>query len=237
MKAMRLLVAMLATVGLLLALNSADAADDAQQQKGKRPQAQKGQAQKFQLQKGQLQKGLQQLQQFQLPFGRGGALLTAEGIEKLKLTAEQKEKFDKINTEYQDKAKAAGEKLREALQNKDAQALQNLRTDGQKLRDDYLAKVEPILTAEQKKIFEEVKAQRPGIGGFGRPGGGGNPGQVLSSGVQTQLKLTDEQKKKLEELQKEVDNKLNSIFTEEQRKQFEEIKKGGPPRVRPNIQP
>lgn len=222
------LVALSAAFLFVLALEPASAADDA------RPQQKKGQAQKGQ--RGQAQKGQFQLQNFQLPGRTGGSLLTAEAVEKLKLSADQKEKYTKIDDEYKDKAKANGEKLREAFQSKDkdkiADALQSLRTDGEKLRTDYLAKVEGLLSADQKKTFEEVKAQRPGIGGFGR---GGTPGQALSTGLQERLKLSEEQKKKVEELQKELDSKINSILTEEQRKQLDEIKKGaGQPPRRPN---
>jgi hypothetical protein len=227
------LVALSAALLFVLTFEPVSAADDA------KPEQKKGQFQKgAKGAKGQAQKGQFQLQNFQLP-GRpgGGSLLSADAIEKLKLSAEQKEKYTKIDDEYKDKAKANGEKVREALKGADkdkiAEAFQNSRTEGQKLREDYLAKVEGLLSADQKKTFEEVKAQRPGFGGFG--GRGGAPGQVLSSGVQERLKLSEEQKKKVEELQKELDSKINSILTEEQRKQYDEIKKGGgqPPR-RPN---
>lgn len=227
------LVALSAALLFVLTVEPVSAADDA------KPEQKKGQFQKgAKGAKGQAQKGQFQLQNFQLP-GRpgGGSLLSAEAIEKLKLSAEQKEKYTKLDEEYKDKAKANGEKVREALKGADkdkiAEAFQNSRAEGQKLREDYLAKVEGFLSADQKKTFEEVKAQRPGFGGFG--GRGGAPGQVLSSGLQERLKLSEEQKKKVEELQKELDSKINSILTEEQRKQFDEIKKGGgqPPR-RPN---
>jgi poly(3-hydroxybutyrate) depolymerase len=71
----------------------------------------------------------------------------------------------------------------------------------------------------------------PGGGGFGAPGGKGAPGgivtppgTVLSSRVQDNLKLTDEQKKKFEELQKEVDAKVQKILTEDQNKQLKDLK-------------
>ena len=50
--------------------------------------------------------------------------------------------------------------------------------------------------------------------------GRGQPGQVLPAQLQTALKLTDEQKKKVEELQKDVDTKLAAILTDEQKKLF-----------------
>src|SRR4051812_32003021 len=61
------------------------------------------------------------------------------------------------------------------------------------------------------------KGQPPGKGGFGQPGGKGGfggpggfgqrtpPGTIMSTFMQEQLKLTDEQKKQVADLQKEVD--------------------------------
>src|SRR5690349_9690511 len=64
----------------------------------------------------------------------------------------------------------------------------------------------------------EKQPERPGRGGPGGPGGPGGegrggrggftpskPGTVLAPFMVEQLKLTDDQKKKLEELQKDVD--------------------------------
>jgi hypothetical protein len=75
-----------------------------------------------------------------------------------------------------------------------------------------------------------------GFGGFGGGagfGGGGQPGTVLSTNIQTQLKLTDDQKKELELIQKEVDAKLDKMLTEEQRKQLKEMRDRQPGRARP----
>ncbi|HEX3152649.1 MAG TPA: hypothetical protein VHR66_31545 [Gemmataceae bacterium] len=68
-------------------------------------------------------------------------------------------------------------------------------------------------------------------GGFGGFGGGAAPGTILSAGTQTTLKLTDEQKKELEAIQKEVDAKLEKMLTEEQRTQLKTLKErqAGPP--------
>src|SRR5262245_29065319 len=120
MRALRLLSLAAALSVLVFALNPAGAADDNEKKPGQRGQG-----------KGQFQKG-----QFQ-GFGQRG-LLSDEAVEKLKLTAEQKEKFTKIDDEFKDKQKANGEKAREAFQSKDREkiqeALQNMRTDGEKLR-------------------------------------------------------------------------------------------------------
>jgi hypothetical protein len=72
-----------------------------------------------------------------------------------------------------------------------------------------------------------------GPGGFGGPGGPGGfgppqPGQVLPTFLQDQLKLTPEQKKELEALQKEVDSKLDKILTADQKKQLKEFAEAGP---------
>jgi poly(3-hydroxybutyrate) depolymerase len=67
-----------------------------------------------------------------------------------------------------------------------------------------------------------------GLGGAGRgPGGGAAatpPGTILSRRVQENLKLTDEQKKKLEEMQKELDANVQKLLTEEQNKQLKDLK-------------
>ncbi len=75
-------------------------------------------------------------------------------------------------------------------------------------------------------------AQGPGGGfrgagkGIGRPGGsfGTPPGTVLSPRVQADLKLTDEQKKKIEELQKEVDARVQKVLTDDQNQQLRGLK-------------
>jgi EF hand len=80
----------------------------------------------------------------------------------------------------------------------------------------------------------------PGGGGPGGPGGGpggrgpGGPplGQVMPEFVQDNLKLTNDQKKQLADLQKELDAKLDKILTDDQKKQYKEMKdnpgRGGP---------
>jgi Spy/CpxP family protein refolding chaperone len=66
---------------------------------------------------------------------------------------------------------------------------------------------------------------QPGPGGFpGGPGGGpSKPGQVLPGSVQDRLKLTDEQKKQIEDLQKEVDARLGKILTPDQKKSLDDM--------------
>lgn len=77
----------------------------------------------------------------------------------------------------------------------------------------------------------------PGGGGFpggpGGPGGFGRPpmiGQLLPPFLADQLKLTDDQKKQLEELQKSTEATLDKLLTDDQRKQLKEMKERGPGR-------
>jgi Spy/CpxP family protein refolding chaperone len=65
----------------------------------------------------------------------------------------------------------------------------------------------------------------PGKGGFG---GGMRPGQILPSFMQDALKLTDEQKQKVADLQKDVDAKLDTILTAEQKDQLKQMRERGP---------
>jgi EF hand len=77
------------------------------------------------------------------------------------------------------------------------------------------------LTALAKKMLSE---ERP----VGRGSAPAAPGTVLPPFVQDRLRLSDEQKKQLEALQKDVDDRLAKILTDEQKKQLEEIRTRGP---------
>jgi len=75
-----------------------------------------------------------------------------------------------------------------------------------------------------------------GPGGFGGPGGPGGrrgpggppqPGQILPPMLQDALNLTDDQKKQVAELQKEVDTKLATILTVDQLKQVKQMRGRG----------
>jgi Spy/CpxP family protein refolding chaperone len=72
--------------------------------------------------------------------------------------------------------------------------------------------------------------QPGGKGGFGQGGFGGQrtqPGTIMSTFMQDQLKLTDDQKKQVADLQKEVEGKLEKILTDEQKAQLKQIKEAG----------
>lgn len=74
-----------------------------------------------------------------------------------------------------------------------------------------------------------------GFGPQGGPGGGGfgprppRPGELVPAPLQQMLRLTDEQKKQLAELQKETDEKLHKLLTDEQREMLRRVREGNPP--------
>jgi hypothetical protein len=74
----------------------------------------------------------------------------------------------------------------------------------------------------------------PGTGPGGPPEGpggrppGGPPGQIIPPFVQDELKLTDAQRRELQELQREVDQRLSKILTAEQLQQLRQPRGRGP---------
>jgi hypothetical protein len=68
-------------------------------------------------------------------------------------------------------------------------------------------------------------------GGFGGPGGGMGmrpTGEVLPQPLQNMLRLTDEQKRKVAELQKDIDAQIKAILNDEQNKQFQSLRERSP---------
>jgi hypothetical protein len=63
-----------------------------------------------------------------------------------------------------------------------------------------------------------------GLGGFGPP----RVGELMPSFLQERLNLTPEQRKELQGLQKEVDDKLDKVLTDAQKKQLKEVREAGP---------
>jgi hypothetical protein len=61
---------------------------------------------------------------------------------------------------------------------------------------------------------------RRGPGGMGRPP---QPGQILPAPMQERLNLSADQKSQLQELQKDVDAKMDKILTSEQKKQLKDM--------------
>jgi len=68
---------------------------------------------------------------------------------------------------------------------------------------------------------------QPGRGQPGRdpqPGRGGPPGGIFSAEVQERLGLSAEQKEKLDKIKKELDAKTQEVLTDEQKKKLEELR-------------
>ncbi len=96
-----------------------------------------------------------------------------------------------------------------------------------------------VTTQELTDMFTKDAANRRGGpgGGPGGPGGGRGfapprPGVLLPPFLREQLNLTPEQQTAIDDLQKEVDEKMAKILTDEQRKQITEMGqrfgRGGP---------
>lgn len=91
------------------------------------------------------------------------------------------------------------------------------------------------LTALAKQFTDGGGERRPGVPG-GR-GGPPQPGQIMPMFVQEMLKLTDEQKKEIADIQKDVEARIGKVLTEDQKKQLQEMRArmqqggrpGGPP--------
>ena len=111
---------------------------------------------------------------------------------------------------------------------------------------DLRAWVDKRLTSVAAQLDGKSKGTIPGGFGFGGPPGGGmrpRPGEVLPAPLRDALRLTDEQRKKFDELQREVDGKVEQLLTEDQRATLKRVREagpkgppggfpGGPPRVR-----
>jgi len=87
---------------------------------------------------------------------------------------------------------------------------------------------ENVLTDAQKKQLKSVFA--PGGPPPGNPGNadGPQPGKILSLGQQDTLKLSPEQRKRMTEIQKEIDAKLETLLTEDQKKQLQAMRQSPP---------
>jgi hypothetical protein len=77
------------------------------------------------------------------------------------------------------------------------------------------ARLDKLLSDDQKKRLKDPKA---GFGAVPRPG------EVMTSFQQARLKLSADQKKEIEGLQKETDTLLEKSLTEAQRKQLKEVR-------------
>lgn len=80
-------------------------------------------------------------------------------------------------------------------------------------------RLDQLLTPDQRKQFGE-QPKGPVVG---QPFSAPQPGQIMAGPEQARLKLTDEQKKQLAAVQKDVDEKFDKVLTEAQRKQLKSV--------------
>lgn len=144
-------------------------------------------------------------------MGMGGqtgvSLLTNKSVQKeLKLSDEQIEKADKAATEIGEKRQEKMAELRDLDQGERMEKMQavmkELNTESKKAADG-------ILKPEQSKRLSEISLQIQGFGAFNDPD------------VQSKLKITDEQKSKLKDLQEESMNAMRDM-----RDQFQNDREG-----------
>ncbi len=87
-----------------------------------------------------------------------------------------------------------------------------------------------VLTAAQKNQIKSVFSPQGGPPGGPGPGQGPadpqQPGKIFSAAQQTTLKLSAAQKQRLEEIQKEVDARLETLLTEDQKQQLASMQRG-----------
>jgi Spy/CpxP family protein refolding chaperone len=94
------------------------------------------------------------------------------------------------------------------------------------------AQLDKLLTAGQRKQLTE-RPKSPVPGGVGP---GARAGQILQSAEQNRLKLSDDQKKELAALQKDVDGKIEKVMSDEQKKRLKGgFAFGGPPPGGPGL--
>src|SRR5262249_18051604 len=77
------------------------------------------------------------------------------------------------------------------------------------------------VTPDQQIVWKYLNPAKGGIGP-GSPGGAPQPNQVLPSFLQDTLRLSPEQRKELAAFQKEVDDRLDKIFSDAQKKQLKQ---------------
>jgi hypothetical protein len=150
----------------------------------------------------------------QRPGGQGAVAKSAQADELVaRMMAFDKDKDGKLS-----KAELTDERLHRLFDRADTN------------KDGTVTKEELAALAER-----EPANDRGGPPGFGPPGGGPGgfmgpprPGEILPPMLQQRLRLTAEQKTQLEDLQKDVDARLEKILNDDQWKQLKEMRERGP---------
>ncbi len=191
-----------------------------------------------------------------------GELLGVSSVQRMQIDSLQKDvtaHLDKLLMADQKKRLTEGEKGSENTgfrgPSRPGQIMSEFDQDRLKLTDDQkkdLAALQKIvdeefdkaLTAAQRKqlksVFAGFSGPPQGVPSRNGPSGSALPGKIFSPSQQAKLKLSEEQKKRLDEMQKELDSRLATLLTEEQKKQLRSMQqsavdtaagpnRGGPP--------
>jgi hypothetical protein len=127
-------------------------------------------------------------------------------------------------------------------------------TDGQKkdlsaLQKAVDGRLDGVLAEAQRKQIKSVFTPAVAVRALAQAGNaaGPQPGVILSAGQQDTLKLSAAQKKRMAEIQKEIDAQLDTLLTEDQKRQLQAMRRspanlrpagpGGPDRDRPSGTP
>jgi hypothetical protein len=130
-------------------------------------------------------------------FGGGAALLTNKGVQKeLKVTDEQAGKLDTFAQEMREKQREQFEKFRDVPKEERREKMQEM---GRTMNAELLKGLRGILQPEQVKRFEQIQLQQSG------------PNAFLTPRVQEALKLTDDQKSKIRELNDELGQSMRDL--------------------------
>jgi Spy/CpxP family protein refolding chaperone len=134
-------------------------------------------------------------------FGGGGAmLLTNKGVQKeLKVTDEQASKLETLAQETRDKQREAFEKLQDLPQEERREKFQALAVT---MNADIRKGLDGILKPEQVKRFEQIQVQQAGSNAFNTP-------RVVAA-----LKLTDDQKSKIQAINDGLNQSMRDLREE-----------------------
>jgi hypothetical protein len=184
------------------------------------------------------------------PRPRAGQIMTPVAGEMLGVSPEQRKQLDEVQKDID----ARLDKLFTADQKKQAaegpagafvpspqpgQVMASSEQARLKLTDEQKRDLAALQEAVDKRLFQVLtEAQKKQIKSVFSPpapppanlaavfagGPAQQPGKILSVSQQDQLKLSPEQKKRLEEMQKEIDARLEVLLTEDQKRQLQAMR-------------
>jgi Spy/CpxP family protein refolding chaperone len=137
--------------------------------------------------------------------GRGrfgpGMLLTNKSVqEELKADDAQKDKMKDLADDVAGKTQEAFQSLGNLQDLEPAERMKKIQETMKPITDEMNKSLDKILKPEQAKRFKEISLQSQGARAFANPE------------LQSELKLTDDQKKKIQEFEQEAGEKRREIF-------------------------